>query len=86
MELETLQDLYIYELKDLYSAERQLVQALPKMVHAAHNAQLSAGIQKHLEQQKSTRLAWKKYYPVISSRPAERNAKEWRELLLKVLK
>ena len=52
MELETLQDLYIYELKDLYSAERQLVQALPKMVHAAHNAQLSAGIQKHLEQTK----------------------------------
>jgi ferritin-like metal-binding protein YciE len=52
MELETLQDLYIYELKDLYSAERQLVQALPKMMHAANNTQLSAGIQKHLEQTK----------------------------------
>jgi ferritin-like metal-binding protein YciE len=52
MELETLQDLYIYELKDLYSAERQLVRALPKMVQAANNEQLSAGIQKHLEQTK----------------------------------
>jgi len=52
MELETLQDLYIYELKDLYSAEKQLVQALPKMVQAAYNEQLSAGIQKHLEQTK----------------------------------
>jgi len=52
MELETLQDLYIYELKDLYSAEKQLVRALPKMAQAAKNEQLSAGIQKHLEQTK----------------------------------
>jgi len=52
MELETLQDLYIHELKDLYSAEKQLVQALPKMAKAAHNEELSAGIQKHLSQTK----------------------------------
>jgi len=58
MELATLQDLYIHELKDLHSAEKQLVQALPKMAKAAHNEQLSAGIQKHLEQTKehATRL------------------------------
>jgi ferritin-like metal-binding protein YciE len=31
MQLETLKDLYIHELKDLYSAEQQLVKALPKM-------------------------------------------------------
>ena len=35
MELETLRDLYIGELKDLYSAENQLVKALPKMAKAA---------------------------------------------------
>jgi hypothetical protein len=52
MELETLQDLYIHELKDLYSAEKQLVQALPKMAKAAHNEELSAGIQEHLNQTK----------------------------------
>ena len=52
MELETLQDLYIYELKDLYSAEKQLVQALPRMAKAAYNEELSAGIQKHLNQTK----------------------------------
>jgi ferritin-like metal-binding protein YciE len=52
MELETLQDLYIHELKDLYSAEKQLVQALPKMAKAARNQELSTGIQKHLNQTK----------------------------------
>src|SRR4051812_9022729 len=52
MELETLKDLYIHELKDLYSAEKQLIKALPKMAKAAANEQLSAGFKEHLEQTK----------------------------------
>jgi ferritin-like metal-binding protein YciE len=50
MELETLKDLYIHELKDLYSAEKQLTKALPKMAKAATDEQLADGFQKHLEQ------------------------------------
>jgi ferritin-like metal-binding protein YciE len=52
MQLETLQDLYIHELKDLYSAEQQLIRALPKMAKAANNQELVAGIEKHLDQTK----------------------------------
>ena len=52
MELDTLKDLYIYELKDLFSAEQQLVKALPKMAKAAANKELAAGFQQHLEQTK----------------------------------
>lgn len=52
MELETLQDLYITELKDLYSAEKQLIKALPKMAKAATNADLAAGFKLHLEETK----------------------------------
>jgi ferritin-like metal-binding protein YciE len=52
MQLETLQDLYVHELKDLYSAEKQLVRALPKMARAAKNEKLAAGFQEHLEQTK----------------------------------
>jgi ferritin-like metal-binding protein YciE len=37
MELETLKDLYIHQLKDLQSAERQLVKALPQMAKTAIN-------------------------------------------------
>jgi ferritin-like metal-binding protein YciE len=50
MELETLKDLYVHELKDLYSAEQQLVKALPKMAKAATNKELAAGFHEHLEQ------------------------------------
>jgi ferritin-like metal-binding protein YciE len=52
MELQTLEDLYIHELKDLYSSERQLIRALPKLAKSAKNDQLSAGFQEHLEQTK----------------------------------
>jgi ferritin-like metal-binding protein YciE len=52
MELETLQDLYITELKDLYSAEKQLIKALPKMAKAATNEELAAGFKLHLEETK----------------------------------
>jgi ferritin-like metal-binding protein YciE len=52
MELETLKDLYVHELKDLYSAENQLIKALPKMAKAATNGQLSSAFRQHLEQTK----------------------------------
>ena len=52
MKLQTLQDLLHHELKDLYSAENQLVKALPKMAKAAKNAELTAGFEEHLEQTK----------------------------------
>jgi ferritin-like metal-binding protein YciE len=52
MKLETLKDLYILELKDLYSAEKQIIKALPKMVKAANNKELAAGFEEHFEQTK----------------------------------
>jgi ferritin-like metal-binding protein YciE len=52
MELATLKDLYVHELKDLYSAESQLIKALPKMARAAKNRQLASGFNQHLEQTK----------------------------------
>ncbi len=52
MKLQTLTDLYIHQLKDLYSAEKQLTKALPKMAKAATNAKLRAGFEQHLEETK----------------------------------
>ena len=48
MELESLRELYIDELKDLYSAEKQLVKALPKMVKNATSPELKQAFQDHL--------------------------------------
>jgi len=52
MELNTIKDLYIHELKDLYSAEKQLLKAIPKMAKAATNQELANGFREHLEQTK----------------------------------
>lgn len=58
MEIDSLRKLYVEELKDLYSAEKQLVQALPKMAKKAQNAQLKRAFEDHLEvtQQQVARL------------------------------
>lgn len=48
MDMETLRDLYVDELKDLYSAEKQLVRALPKMAKNANSEELREAFQTHL--------------------------------------
>ena len=47
---ESLKKLYVNELKDLFSAESQLVKALPKMAKAASSDELRTGFEEHLEQ------------------------------------
>ena len=48
--MNTLEDLYMDMLKDLYSAEKQLVKALPKMAKAAHSGDLQQAFNDHLSQ------------------------------------
>ena len=50
MELDTLKDLYVDEIKDLYSAEKQLIKALPKMAKAANDDQLREAFRTHLKE------------------------------------
>jgi ferritin-like metal-binding protein YciE len=52
MKLNTLQDLYLEELRDLYDAENQLVKALPQMAKAAGSEELRNAFEEHLEQTK----------------------------------
>ena len=49
MESNTLKDLYIDELKDLYDAEHQIIKALPKMIDAASSEELQNALTEHLE-------------------------------------
>lgn len=48
MEMDTLRDLYLEELKDIYNAEKQLVKALPKMAKRASHDELRTAFQEHL--------------------------------------
>jgi len=52
MKTATLKDVYMDELRDLYSAEQQLVKALPKMAKATTSEDLRQGFEEHLEQTK----------------------------------
>lgn len=52
MELDTLKDLYVEGLKDLYSAEKQILKALPKMMKAATDPELKRGFMMHERQTK----------------------------------
>jgi ferritin-like metal-binding protein YciE len=49
MEIDSLRKLYVEELKDLYSAEKQLLQALPRMAKKSSNQQLRRAFEEHLQ-------------------------------------
>jgi len=49
-EKESLQKLYVEQLKDLFSAEEQILEALPKMAKKAKHAELKRGFQEHYQQ------------------------------------
>ncbi|MBA2683529.1 MAG: ferritin-like domain-containing protein [Gemmatimonadaceae bacterium] len=50
MEMESLKELYVDELKDLWSAETQITKALPKMIKAATSPKLKKAFNTHLKQ------------------------------------
>jgi ferritin-like metal-binding protein YciE len=52
MKLKSFNELLIHELRDLYSAEKQLAKALPKLSKAADSEELSTLLDEHLEETK----------------------------------
>ncbi|HCX00213.1 MULTISPECIES: YciE/YciF ferroxidase family protein [Pantoea] len=50
MAIKTLVDLFIHDLSDVYSAEKQITRALPKMARAASDESLKAAFEAHLEE------------------------------------
>lgn len=70
-----LKHLYIEELKDLYSAENQLVKALPKMAKASTSENLSAGFEKHLNQTKEHVARLEKIFKGLGESPKGKKCK-----------
>jgi ferritin-like metal-binding protein YciE len=65
-----LKDLYIDELKDIYSAETQLVKALPKMAKAAASEELRNGFEEHLEQTKGHVARLEQIFQALEEKPS----------------
>ena len=70
-----LKELYLDELKDLYSAETQLVKALPKMAKAASSDELRQGFEEHLEQTKGHVQRLEKIFQALGESPKGKKCK-----------
>jgi len=66
--LKNLEDLLLYELKDLYSAERQLIQALPKMAKEANNPDLKKAFESHLEETNQQKERLDRVFTLLNSK------------------
>lgn len=69
MQLHSLKDLYIEQLRDLYSAETQLISALPKMAQAASSADLKKAFQQHLDETRTQKQRLEQIFSEIGSSP-----------------
>jgi len=69
MHMETMRELYVAELEDLYSAEQQLVEALPKFVNRATTLELKMAFEAHLEETKKHVRRLDRVFETLELRP-----------------
>ncbi|SFS02721.1 Ferritin-like metal-binding protein YciE [Granulicella pectinivorans] len=65
----SLQDVFLEELRDLYSAENQLVKALPKMAKATKTESLKTAFTNHLEETKGQVERLKQAFQILGKKP-----------------
>jgi ferritin-like metal-binding protein YciE len=81
MKLESLHKLWIHELKDLYSAENQILEALPKMVAAASHAELQTALDEHLKETRNHVARLEKIFKGLDFEPTGQRCKGMEGLL-----
>jgi ferritin-like metal-binding protein YciE len=75
VKLDSLQKLYVEELRDLYSAENQILKALPKMAKAASSPELQAAFQQHLEVTKGQVQRLEQIFETLGKSPKGKKCK-----------
>ena len=81
MQLNSLKDLYVEQLRDLYSAETQLVEALPKMAQAASSADLKKAFQSHLDETRTQKQRLEQIFSEIGTSPQGETCKAMEGLI-----
>ena len=81
MERETLNELLVECLRDIYDAEKQIVKALPKMIKAAENADLKEGLTNHLEETKEQVSRLEEAFQALGENAKSKSCKGMRGLL-----
>jgi len=79
--INNLRDVYIEQLKDLYSAETQLIKALPKMAKAANSPDLAQGFQDHLEQTRGHAERLEVIFEKLDEKPTGKKCKAMEGLI-----
>ena len=69
MAVGTMEELFVDELKDLYSAEKQITKALPKMAKAASTADLRAAFESHLKETEGQIQRLEQAFEILSKSP-----------------
>ncbi|GGK79185.1 ferritin-like domain-containing protein [Rufibacter glacialis] len=73
--LKTLEDLFEHQLKDLYSAEKQLIAALPKMAKVTEDPKLRSAFETHLEETKAQKDRLEKVCELVGISPGRMKCK-----------
>jgi ferritin-like metal-binding protein YciE len=81
MKLENLQQLFVKELRDLYDAESQITDALPKMIEAASHPQLKQALQEHLQVTKRQISRLDRIFQTMQEKPTGETCKGMKGLL-----
>ena len=81
MSMDSLKDLYIDELKDLYNAENQLLKALPKMARKASAPELKRAFQDHLAQTEGHVNRLEKIFKGLGEKPTGKTCKAMKGLV-----
>ena len=79
--MENLRELLVEELKDLYSAEKQIVKALPKIIRGAASQELKAAITEHLEVTKAQVTRLDEVFGTLGEKPRAKHCKGMEGLL-----
>jgi ferritin-like metal-binding protein YciE len=69
MRIESMQDLFLEQIRDLYDAEERLIKALPKMAEAATSAELRTALEEHLEQTRGQLRRLEQVFAEIGEEP-----------------
>ena len=75
MKLNSLHDLYVIELKDLYDAESRIIKALPKMADAASSPELKSAFEEHLQQTRNQALRLEQIFQQLDESPKGQKCK-----------
>ena len=79
--LKNLEDLFHHEVKDLYSAEKQLLEALPKMAESAQDPMLKKQFEAHLEETKIQKQRIEQVCELIGISPGRMKCKAMEGLI-----